>query len=169
MSTDYRIDLFRVDAPVLRIEREWTAVPATAEESEERRRSATENMRRQFPGWRWNGPPVPDTKPHYRGMFASSEGNIWVLVSQAGVPTVSAAEAREEERRTGRPQIRFTEPPAYDVFAPDGRFLGHVHVPQSFRTYPEPIVRDNNVWAVTRDELDIPSVVRFRIVHPGSM
>ena len=166
LSAAYRIDLFRMDAPLLRIERDWIPVPVTSEESGERRRRATDNMRRQFPGWQWNGPPVPDTKPPFRGLFVSEEGNIWVLVSQPGRPTMSAAEAREEEDRTGRPQIRFAEPPAYDVFGPDGRFLGHVRVPESLSTYPEPIVRGDNVWAVTRDELDIPSVVRFRVVLP---
>jgi hypothetical protein len=166
LSTEYRIDLFRPDAPILRIERDWTPVPVTPAESEEQRRRAAENMRRQFPGWQWNGPPVPDTKPPFRGMFVSEEGNVWVLVSRLGKPTMTVAEAREEERRSGRPQIRFREPPAFDVFAPDGRFLGHVVVPQSFSTSPEPVVRADSVWAVARDELDIPRVVRFRVLHP---
>jgi len=165
VSTDYRVDLFRVGQPVLRIEREWIPVPVQRDESEERRRQSTENMRRQYPGWQWNGPPIPDTKPPFRGMFVSEEGNVWVLVSQPGTPTMSEAEAREEEQRTGRPQLRFTEPAAYDVFAPDGRFLGHVSVPQSFSNSPEPIVRGGTVWAVTRDELDVASIVRFRIVR----
>jgi len=165
VSTDYRIDLFRVGLPVLRIEREWTPVPVKREEAEERRRRSTENMRRQYPGWQWNGPPIPDTKPPFRGMFVSEEGNIWILVSQPGTPTMSEAEARQEEQRTGRPQLRFTELAAYDVFAPDGRFLGHVSVPQSFSNSPEPIVRGDTVWAVTRDELDVASIMRFRIVR----
>ena len=79
---------------------------------------------------------------------------------------MTAAEASEEERRTGRPQMRFEEPPAFDVFAPDGRFLGHVRVPESFQMRPEPIVRGDSVWAVTRDDLDVASIVRFRVVHP---
>jgi hypothetical protein len=32
---------------------------------------------------------------------------------------------------------------------------------------PEPIVRGETAWAVTRDELDVATVVRFRIVHEG--
>ncbi len=168
LSTDYRIDLYRHDAAVLRIEREATPVPVKPEEAEERVRRITQGLQRQYGGWRWNGPEVPDTKPPFRDLFASWEGNVWVLVSQEGVPTMTEAEAREEEERTRRVPIRYWEPPAFDVFAPDGRFLGHVSVPESFRVEPEPIIRGDHVWAVTRDELDVASVVRFRIVHPAA-
>jgi hypothetical protein len=167
LSTDYRIDLYRVGAPLLRIEREWTPVPVQIEEAEERQRAITTRLQRQYGSWRWNGPPLPETKPPFRDMFTSWEGNVWVLLSQEGRPTISEAEAREEERRTGVMPMRYVEAAAFDVFAPDGRFLGHVKVPESFQIRPEPIVRGDTVWAVTRDELDVASVVRFRIVHPS--
>jgi len=141
-------------------------VPVKPEESEERRRWSTHNMRRQYSGWQWNGPGIPHTKPPFTGLVVSGEGNIWVEVSQEGRPTMTEAEAREEERRSGRPQLRYTEPTAFDVFDPQGRFLGHVRPPASFRTDPEPIIRGDTVWAVTRDELDVASVVRFRVVRP---
>jgi len=168
LSTDYRIDLFRVDAPVLRIEREWTPVPVLSEEADERVRSQTAQFQRDFGSWRWNGPSIPDTKPPFRNIIASGEGNIWVLTSQRGEATMTQAEAREEEARTRMPPIRFEEPPAFDVFAPDGRFLGPVRVPSSFSNFPEPIVRGDTVWAVTRDDLDVASIVRFRVVHPAA-
>jgi hypothetical protein len=75
------------------------------------------------------------------------------------------AEAREEEARTGRRPYRYAEVSAFDVFDPDGRYLGHVRVPESFRIDPEPVVRGDHVWAVTRDELDVATVVRFRLVY----
>jgi len=166
VSTEYRIDLFREGEPVLRIERDWTPVSVKQEEAEEHRRRATHNMTDQYPGWKWNGPPIPDIKPPFRNMFLSAEGNVWVQLSCEGRASMTEAEAREEERRTGWPQIRFTEPSAYDVFAADGRYLGHVRVPESFQVRPEPIVRGDTVWAVTRDELDVASIVRFSVVHP---
>jgi hypothetical protein len=166
VSTDYRIDLFRVGEPVLRIERDWVPIAVKPEEAEERRRRQTAAFRRNFGSWSWNGPPIPDTKPPFRNLFASEEGNIWVLVSQEGQATMTEDEAREEERRTNLPPLRFEEPPAFDVFAPDGRFLGHVRVPETFSTRPWPIVRGDSVWAVTRDELDVATIVRFHIVHP---
>ena len=166
LSTDYRIDLYRVNEPTLRIEREWTPVAVKREEAEEQRHQKTANMQRQYSGWKWNGPSVPNTKPPFTNLFVSWEGNIWVQVSQEAYPTMTEAEARDEERRTDRPQLRFAEQAAYDVFSTDGTYLGHVQTPRSFRTRPEPLVRGDNVWAVTRDELDVARVVRFRITRP---
>jgi len=161
LSTDYRIDLYRDDDPVLRIERDWTPVAVRPEEAEEQRRQKTDNMQRQYSGWKWNGPAVTDTKPPFTGLFVSTEGNVWVQLSQEGYATMTESEARAEERRTNRPQRRFTEPVAFDVFSPDGTYLGHVRTPRSFRMRPEPQVRGDTVWAVTRDELDVARVVRF--------
>jgi len=165
LSTEYRIDLFRPDAPVLRIEREWTPVTVQAAEADEQRRRITTGLQRQYGSWRWNGPPIPGTKPPFKDVFVSWEGDVWVALSTEGVATMSEAEARAEEQASGRVPLRFREPVAFDVFAPDGRYLGPVTVPASFRTEPEPIVRGDRVWAVTRDDLDVASVVRFRIVR----
>jgi hypothetical protein len=164
LSTDYRIDLYRGPNNVLRIERAWTPVPVLAEEKEEQTRRISENFRRQYPGWRWNGPSIPDTKPPFRSVFAGEDARIWVLLSQAGKATMTEAEAREEEGRSGRPVQRFVEPPAFDVFEPDGRYLGPVRAPRDLRMSPVPVARGDTVWAVTRDELDVPRIVRFRVV-----
>ncbi len=165
LSTDYRIDLFRTGAPVLRIEREWTPIPVLGEEAEERRTRIRQGMQRQYGSWRWNGPPVPDTKPPFRGIIADFDGRIWVQVSQQGRATMTEQEAQEEEQRSGRRPIRFEEPIAYDVFDTEGRFLGHVRTPDTFSDGPELLARGDTVWAVVRDDLDVPSIVRFRMVR----
>jgi hypothetical protein len=164
VSTDYRIDLYRTGGPVLRLERAWTPVPVHAEEAEERRQAQIERFKRQYGSWRWNGPPIPDAKPPFRELFVSQEGNVWVLLSQTGRAVLSEDEAREEERRSGRRPYRYREHPAFDVFAPDGRYFGHVRVPEAFEVEPQPWVQGNRVWAVTRDDLDVARVVRFRMV-----
>lgn len=162
LSTQYRIDLYREGKPVLRIEREVDPVPVESAEADERVRRITEGLRRQYGSWRWNGPDVPATKPAFRNLFLTGEGDIWVLVSREGVPTMTLEQAREEEA-AGRLPVRFTEPPAFDVFDEDGTYMGHVDPPHDLRMEPEPIVIGDRVWAITRDELDVPSVVRFRI------
>ncbi len=164
LSTEYRIDLFRTGAPLLRIERDWTPIPVMDEEADERRTRIRQGMQRQYGSWRWNGPPIPDTKPPYRDIIADFDGRIWVQVSQPGRPRMTEAEALEEERRTERRPLRFGEPVAYDVFDAEGRFLGHVRTPDGFSTDPEPMARGDTVWAVVEDELEVPSVVRFRMV-----
>ncbi len=166
VATDYRVDLYRVGEPVLRIERDWTPVPVNPEEAEEQERRIRENFSRRFPGWRWNGPPIPDTKPAFVGLFVGSDGRVWVQASAEGFPTMTVEEAREEERRTDRPQIRYRQRVAFDVFEPDGRYLGHVETPEGFTTSPQPIFRGDHVWAVTTGELDMPTVVRYRLELP---
>lgn len=168
LSTDYRIDLFRTDEPVLRIEKEWTPVPVLTEEGEERRRRITESLSRQYGSWSWNGPSIPDTKPPFKDVLVSEEGDLWVVLSSRAVPVMTPAEAREEEARTGRPVLRFNEPLAFDVFRPDGRYLGPVNAPPEFRIDPVPVIRGDTVWAVDRDELDIPRVTRYRIEKGAS-
>lgn len=164
VSTHYRIDLYRQNEPVIRAERAWDAVPVHPEEAEERRQAQIDRFQRQYGSWRWNGPPIPDTKPPFLGLFASSEGNIWVRLSQPARSVLTEEEARQEQERTGSRPYRYRQSEAFDVFAPDGWYLGHVRLPESFRTDPEPIVRGDYVWAVTRDELEVATVVRFRIV-----
>jgi hypothetical protein len=163
LSSDYRIDLYRTDGPVLRIERDWDPVPVRREEAQERRLRITEDLRRQYGSWRWNGPEIPSFKPPFKELFVSWEGNIWAVVSTSGVPTMTEDEAREESRERGRTPLRFTEPVVVDVFAPDGSYFGPVSTPPSFRTDPEPVIGGDHVWAVTRDELEVPRLVRFRI------
>ena len=165
LNSDYRIDLYRPNQPILRIEREWTPVRVLSDERDELRRLLTAQFAQDFPGWRWNGPPIPETKPAFRDLFVSWEGNIWVLVSQEAHSTMTVEEAREIERRGNLPPLRYQEAAAFDVFQSDGRFLGHVRVPSSFRATPEPIIRGDTVWAVTRDEMDVATVVRFEVMR----
>jgi hypothetical protein len=169
LSTGYGIDLFRPDQSVMRLERQYSPVAVTAAEADEQRRRITQGLQRQYGGWRWNGPAVPDAKPPFKDVFVSWEGDVWVVVSTEALPVMTEAEAREEEEASGRVALRFAEPVAFDVFALDGRYLGHVRAPVSFRIDPEPVIRGDYVWAITRDELDVASVTRFRIVHGESV
>jgi hypothetical protein len=168
LSTEYRIDLFRTGEPVVRIEREWSPVAVKPEEAEEQRERVTAEFVQEFGPWSWNGPPIPDTKPPFRNVFVSWEGDIWVLVSQEGRATLTDAEARREEERTDLPPQRFTEPVAFDVFAADGRFLGHVRAPLGLRERPEPIIRGDTVWGVARDAMDVATIVRYQVVRPSA-
>jgi hypothetical protein len=162
LSTDYRIDLYRNDG-VLRVERSWEPVPVPAAERSDAEERASFNMRNNFPGWRWNGPPVPDTKPPFRSLWVDDGGRIWVQLSQPSVEIMDAGEVMKERERTKRMPTRFQEKVAFDVFERDGRYLGRVSAPDGLSVYPEPIIRGDSVWAVTRDDLDVSYVVRYRI------
>lgn len=51
----------------------------------------------------------------------------------------------------------------FDVFEADGTFLGSVRAPDGLSVFPEPVFRGDTLWALTRDELDVQRVVRYRV------
>lgn len=163
LSTDYRIDLVRDDG-VLRIERAADPVPVSDEERARQRESVTQDMRDFAPDWTWNGPPIPDHKPFFRDIVAGRDGRIWVRV-----PT----EARAVENPDHDPEdpsstpVLWRESVRYDVFEADGSYLGAVSAPAGFAASPDPVFDGDHVWAVTRDDLGVGRVVRFRIVVGG--
>jgi len=159
VSTSYAVTLNKPDGP-LRIEREYDPIRVKAAEKEAREWSITRNFRQMKPGWRWNGPPIPDEKPAYRGFYVARDGRIWVNVSQEGFEEDNPD---FDPREDGSRPTRWSEPFAFDVFGEDGTYFGRVHAPDEFSPYPTPVIDGDYVWAVTRDELGVQRVVRFRV------
>jgi len=160
IATDYAIDLYRPES-VLRIEREYDPVEVQAEEREDMERRATDLMRQTDPNWRWNGPPIPETKPPYRAFFIGQQGRIWVQLYQpARAEEVDDADTADP---ASAPRRRWIEPPVFDVFEPDGSYLGIVRGPEGLSIFPTPTARGDTLWAVVRGELDVPYIKRFHI------
>jgi hypothetical protein len=163
VSTAYRIEIFRPGSP-LRIERNTVPVPVQPEEAADLKRVATDNMVRNFPGWVWNGPEIPRVKPPFRVVYAGDDGRIWVLLSRPGVrdstaPTMAGTGTFQYSVSTWK------EPVAFDVFEPDGRYLGEVQAPDGFQTWPEPIFRADTVWAAIEDSDGVRYIHRMEIVR----
>ena len=87
---------------------------------------------------------IPDVKPSLETIFTSAEGNVW-----AGIPNLSGG----------------TD---YDVLDSDGSYLGTVNT-GTLRVleWLTPVVVGDTFLAVVTDELDVPYVVRARIVPVG--
>jgi sugar lactone lactonase YvrE len=83
----------------------------------------------------------PSTKPALNTFFSDDVGRMWVS------PVT-------DEEDTGR---------IWDVFDPDGRYLGQITLPFTLVRYPIPLFRDGMIYGVTEDELEVPYVVRARI------
>ena len=164
LSTRYAIDLYRPDAPVLRIERIHEPVRVKGAEKDNAEARTRWNMRRTQPDWTWNGPAIPDEKPPFRDLFVGNDGRIWVLLHQPGerIPDDQVVEADPDDPNP-RPANRWREPTVFDVFEPDGTYLGQVRGPTEMTFYPNPVFHGDNVWAVVRDELDVEYLVRFRV------
>ncbi len=159
LPTRYAFDLFVAPHRVLRIEREnWTPARVLPAEREEQERIITADLRQVDPSWRWNADPIPDTKPPYTRIYVGARGRIWVHLQQEAIQIES--DAVEETRPGEVPPQTWIEPVAFDVFEPDGRYLGMVRGPEGFSTTPQPVMRGDTVWAVVRGELDVPYIVR---------
>lgn len=81
---------------------------------------------------------IPDEKPYFSDFTFADDGTLWVELE---------TEAEFEGQR-------------YDLFDPEGRYLGRLETPYALQ---RPIVRNGIVYAVVRDEFDVPYVVRARL------
>lgn len=163
VSDEYSFKLLRTGAPVVEISMDHEPAPVNPEEAAIRREQIEQNFRDNFPGWRWNGPPIPDVKPAYGGFLVSEEGRVWVLAAVPSERHLSDDERRAEEERLERPVNPYRTPVVFDVFEPTGEYLGRVTTPVGFSTYPQPVIRDRTVWAVVTDELDVARLHRFNV------
>jgi hypothetical protein len=162
VSTRYAIDLFRPDRPVLRLERVIDPIPVDPDEKANVRARREANFREYAPDWKWNGPDLPDAKPPFREVYAGRDGRIWVLLHQPAVP-IPEEEIDTPSEPDAPPPERWREPVVFDVFEPDGTYLGQIQAPDRLQTYPQPVFDGDRVWAVVTDELDVEYLTRFRI------
>ena len=159
LSDAYHFSLLRPDAP-LRIERADAPVRVTAGERTEESSRVTRSLRGVDPAWQWNGPDIPATKPPYRSLHVGRDGRIWVMLSQPGV---EADDPFYDPTTPNAVEDRWKEPLAFDVFEPDGRYLGQVSGPTGLGMF---VFEGDKVWAVMRDAMGVQRVVRYRIETP---
>ncbi len=163
ISDRHRFTLLKPGGLALTIERDFEPVPVDPAEASAARERVTANFRDNFPGWRWNGPNIPDVKPAYQAFVIAQDGRIWVHLHAPSERYMDGAEQRAEEKRLGRPVNPYREPVRFDVFEPSGEYLGEVAAPDGFVLRPWPVMRGNTVWAIVKDELDVARLHRFRL------
>ncbi len=85
---------------------------------------------------------IPNTKPHFDGLYRDPDGYLWVSVP------VGPADAR------------------FVVFDPEGRFVSDLPL-EGVRRIPRvpPAVRGDRLYLATLDELEVPGVQVFEIVR----
>lgn len=163
VSTSYRVLLLRPEGP-LAIEKAHQPVQVKPGERENARERTIWDMRRTEPGWEWDGPAIPETKPAYRRAWADEEGRLWVQLHTEG-ERIPEGQMEERDGPDEEPPDRWREPLVFDLFEPDGTYLGAVRAPRGLQVSPRPVARGEVVWAVVRDELDVPYVARFRLLR----
>jgi hypothetical protein len=123
------------------ITRDWDPLPVTGEDIE---RAVEERQWFVDMGGKMDRSKIPSTKPAFTSFFVDPEDRLWV------------------NRVTEDPE---TENPSWDLFGADGRFLGTLELPFRLAAYPDPVVRGDILVGLVQDELEVPYVVRARIVR----
>ena len=86
------------------IEREVEPVPVDPAERAWHEAFITAEMKHYQPGWTWNGPPVPRTKPYFSALWPGRSGRIWVARPGPGIRLENGMENpvdRSDFRRPG--------------------------------------------------------------------
>lgn len=158
----YAVELRRPGEPVLRIERaNQPLISVAAAERAELTQMDVDRRRRSGQAGRGAERAVPGEKPFIRALAVGGDGRIWVR------PYMESVE-REEPVDTALPLSdrprRWTEAIAWDVFEPDGTFLGRIALPPRATVMA---MRGDLVWGTVRDDNDVPYIVRWRIETGG--
>ena len=122
-----------------RVTKEYEPLEVTEAEMEEMRARLARFINQ---GMKVDWSKVAKTKPVTVSFFCDDEGNFWV--------NLEAATPEDDSR-------------LFDLFDPEGRYLGAVRLPFSLRSNPEPIVRDDILYGITTDDLGAENVVIARI------
>jgi hypothetical protein len=85
---------------------------------------------------------VPSTMTEYDRILVDDRGFVWVSAGW-------------------RPLRGSEEPATFDIFSPDGAYLGQLAFP--FHPQPLPAFRGDLVVGITTDELDVPQIVGYRL------
>lgn len=165
ITAGYAVDLVPIGGGgVVRLERTVSPVAVNDEERAEHEERLTWMLKAIDPEWRWQGPHVPRTKRAYHSLLAGLDGRIWVQVAQPSVRVDSEPSSRKERRSaTEPPALDWVEPVVYDVFLPNGRYLGAVRVPDRVTIHA---ASQEHVWGVKLGEFDEQYVVRYRVRVP---
>jgi len=148
----YAFDIAMANGSVTRVERDYEPVALHRQERNQWEARADRFERRGAE--RFDA--IPSRKPAYRDLYVGDDGRIWV---ERYVEAVKR-DVKPREPGDTRPILEWREASSFDVFEPDGTFLGSVTAPESTRIL---VRRGDRVWGVYRDDYDVEYVVRFLV------
>lgn len=176
-SATYAIHVRDIEGRLMRIESDAPPVEAKPAEREWLAAEATASIRRDDPRAAIDASLVPSAKPYYKGLRHDTDGRMWVELYQPGAVVEvlrcprstsnafgAGGQVQSETCGNGTAPHRateWTEPVVYDVFAPTGELMGRVAIPPRKALMA---ARGSFVWLQELDALDVPSLVRYRLV-----
>ena len=163
-NDQYAFELRRPDGTVVRIERAVERVSLEPGERAEHEARSEWRRRNRAQFLTADVPPVPATKPFYRGLYPGERGRVWVhryaKAEKANTPSAEPDPSRP-------PPLTWREPTVFDVYESDGTYLGEVRAPP--RTTIQ-VFRGDTIWGIRRGELDEQYLIRAVIAAsaPGA-
>jgi hypothetical protein len=146
------LPMWRPGDIVLSIRRDVSSIPLSRQE----RSDQLARLRARTPegGRHTRIAELPRTKPPIRWIEVGADGTIWVQ-------SAGESERVDPVQNDGRVrQVAWREPNVWDVFEPDGGYVGAVAIPDSVQV----ILRTRDVaWGVFRNVFDVPFLTRYRI------
>ncbi len=165
-AAEYRFEIRYPGGRRTIIEREAEPVRVLPEEAEAATRMVYGIMRHFSPGWAWNGPEIPATKPWYAALIPDRSGRLWVLREGEGHRVENWREPDTWREWEGYPE--WVSERWFEVFEEEtGRYLGRVDVAEGFVAEPAPIIEGDTFICLTEDDTGRPIVRRYRLVVPA--
>ncbi len=161
-NDEYRIERRAPDGDILEITRNEAPIEATSEEIAQF--EAFSESAASRPGSdRSDYFPIPETKPFMRELVVDLDGRLWVSrYTEAAYMEYSEWERQDREEK-GRVNHQWRDLQRWDVFDPQGRFLGAVTFPfkTTFMT-----AEGDRAWGIRGGEFNEAYVVRWRLDLP---
>lgn len=161
-NSKYSFEIRDGEEVLVAVEHDWRPVPLHPEERAQwtaRQDEIVQRFQERPPSGFVNAEPpelapVPETKPAYMDLWTGQDGTLWVR-------RYAEARARDDlpPRTDGRPPFTWWQRPTFDVFDPEGTFLGTVELDNETRVY---WFHSDYIWTV-RGEDDEDVAVRYRI------
>lgn len=177
----YRVDVYSPEGEHVRsVRRSHDSIPLGPDDVEEHLDLARdyftggafeggpERGRQEFEGYRDRVEtqttfPMPEHRAPTRRLLVSADGSFWVERVDHRPPAMVEFEWMFSH---ALPELRVEEPTLWDLFDPEGRFLGQAELPPRFRPHQ---ADGTAVVGVERDDLDVEYVVRYEVRVPAAV
>jgi hypothetical protein len=168
-SDRYRFELHRIDGTTLVVERRVDPVAVQPGESEWHRRWTLQNIRTHIePGFD-TSMDIPDHKPVFTGFAPDAYGGTWVW--RTGPSRHLDGDCEDDpyttELATSRDNSCWVSDRFFDIFDPEGRYLGWVQQPDGLERWNAQLnlfPMGDIVYAIIETAEGVPTAKRYRVV-----
>jgi len=162
-AEQYRFSIQRPDGLALEVTRLVEPIVVGEEEAAWHAARVRAHLSQADAAWEWDAPPVPEHKPAYTAFLPTTSGETWVLRQGPGYRATNCA---VDIPAWDAPESCWESEQIVDAFAPDGRYLGAVRVPENLLFDPRPVIDGDTVVGVVRNDAGTLRVKRYRVSIP---